>query len=153
MDSNAFFFLLQKKEKRRWLFKKTTNQQESSPTTAVQQGPRVKASSIGGPVAAATGSDVSEQRHAIAVAVATAAAAEAAVATAQAAMEVARLTRSTPNNNANHPREHYAAILIQTSFRGYLVRVCFLLHQNTQKKKKDYDVLNIDQHLGLVLKG
>ncbi|CAO2835401.1 unnamed protein product [Amaranthus hypochondriacus] len=111
-----------KKEKRRWLFKKTTNQQESSPTTAGQQGPRVKASSVGGPVAAATGSDVSEQRHAIAVAVATAAAAEAAVATAQAAMEVARLTRSTPNNNANHPREHYAAILIQTSFRGYLAR-------------------------------
>lgn len=54
-----------------------------------------------------------EQRHAIAVAVASAAAAEAAeaaVVTAQAAVEVARLAR-----------EHHAAVVIQTAFRGYLV--------------------------------
>lgn len=57
-----------------------------------------------------------DQNHAIAVAKATAAAAEAAAATAQAAAEVARLTRPT-----YHAREHYAAIAIQTSFRGYLV--------------------------------
>lgn len=54
-----------------------------------------------------------EERHAIAVAVATAAAA---AATAQAAVEVARLTRPS-----YHAREHYAAIVIQTAFRGYLV--------------------------------
>lgn len=54
--------------------------------------------------------------HAIAMAVATAPAAEAAVATAQAAVEAARLSR--PHYNA---REHYAAIIIQTAFRGYLV--------------------------------
>lgn len=109
-----------KKEKRRWLFKKATNQQESPSTTAVQQSAHIK--TAGGPVLnAATGSDVSEQRHAIAVAVATAAAAEAAVATAHAAMEVARLTKPTPNNVEN-PREHSAAILIQTAFRGYLAR-------------------------------
>lgn len=59
---------------------------------------------------------VAEQRRAIAVAAATAAAAEAAVATAQAAVEVVRLTR--PNNFA---KEQYAATLIQTAFRGYLV--------------------------------
>jgi hypothetical protein len=41
--------------------------------------------------------------------------AEAARATAQAAVEVARLTKSS-----NHARE-YAAVVIQTSFRGYLV--------------------------------
>lgn len=82
-----------------------------------------------GPVAAATGSDVSEQRHVIAVAVATVAAAEATVATAQAAMEVARLTRSTPNNNVNKSREFYAAVLIQTAFRGYLVSTYFLFYQ------------------------
>jgi opacity protein-like surface antigen len=57
-----------------------------------------------------------EQRHAIAVAMATAAAAHAAVATAQAAVEVVRLTRPPIFG-----REHYAAVVIQTAFRGYLV--------------------------------
>lgn len=63
-------------------------------------------------------SAAAEQPHAIAMAVATAAAAEAAVATAQAAVEVARLTR--PSNH--YAKENYAAIVIQTAFRGYLVR-------------------------------
>lgn len=66
-----------------------------------------------------------EQRHAIALAVATAATAEAAVATAHAAAEVVRLTRPAATSNGNNScyvREHYAAILIQTAFRGYLVR-------------------------------
>lgn len=54
-----------------------------------------------------------DEKHALAVAIATA---EAARATAQAAVEVARLTKSS-----NHAREHYAAVVIQTSFRGYLV--------------------------------
>lgn len=57
-----------------------------------------------------------EQRRAITVAAATAAASRAAVATAQAAVEIVRLTR--PNNFAE---EQYAATLIQTAFRGYLV--------------------------------
>ncbi|KAK1262097.1 Protein IQ-DOMAIN 31 [Acorus gramineus] len=60
-----------------------------------------------------------DQRHALAVAVATAATAEAAVATAQAAVEVVRLTRPT---TGSFLREHYAAIAIQTAFRGYLAR-------------------------------
>jgi len=59
-----------------------------------------------------------EQRHAIALAVATAATAEAAVATAQAAAEVVRLTRPS----SSFVREHYAAIVVQTAFRGYLAR-------------------------------
>lgn len=66
-----------------------------------------------------------EQRHAIALAVATAATAEAAVATAHAAAEVVRLTRPAATSNGNNScyvREHYAAILIQTAFRGYLAR-------------------------------
>lgn len=68
-----------------------------------------------------------EQRHAIALAVATAATAEAAVATAQAAAEVVRLTRPGTNNHHLHHsggfvREHYAAVAIQTAFRGYLAR-------------------------------
>lgn len=58
-----------------------------------------------------------EQRRAMAVAVATAATAEAAVVAAQAAAEVVRLARPS----ASFVREHYAAIVIQTAFRGYLV--------------------------------
>ncbi|RWW23475.1 hypothetical protein GW17_00012276 [Ensete ventricosum] len=58
-----------------------------------------------------------EERHAIALAVASAATAEAAVATAQAAAEVVRLTRPS----ASFVKEHYAAVVIQTAFRGYLV--------------------------------
>lgn len=100
-----------KKEKRRWLFKKATNQQESAATT-VQQSPHVE-----GPGVAALVGDAAEaeQRHAIAVAVA-----KAAVTTAQAAVEVARLSRPAPTYV--NPRENYAAIVIQTAFRGYLAR-------------------------------
>eukprot|EP01018_Ginkgo_biloba_P013270 Gb_32308 [translate_table: standard] len=62
-----------------------------------------------------------DQKHAIAVAVATAAAAEAAVASAQAAVEVVRLTRPSTHQEKN-PRQEWAAIRIQTAFRGYLAR-------------------------------
>lgn len=91
-----------KREKRRWIFRKPSNQE----TDTQKPQPKVTA---GGTI---------EQRHAIAMAVATAAAAEAAFATAQAAVEVARLTRLPPHP----PREHFAAIVIQTAFRGYLAR-------------------------------
>lgn len=95
---------VQKREKRRWIFRKPTNQ----PETATQQTTAPKATDhVSVTVASA------EQKHALAVAVATA---EAAMVTAQAAVEVARLTRPS-----NHAREHYAAIIIQTAFRGYLV--------------------------------
>lgn len=50
------------------------------------------------------------------MAMATTAAAQAAVATAQAAVEVVRLTRPTL-----FVKQHFAAIAIQTAFRGYLV--------------------------------
>lgn len=61
---------------------------------------------------------MNESRHAIAVAAATAAAAEAAVATAQAAVEIIRLTRPSQPPSS---RQHFAATVIQTAFRGYLV--------------------------------
>lgn len=95
---------MQKREKRRWLFRK--------PITHVQQCEATKTETT----IAVTPVLAADQKHAIAVAVATAAAAEAAVATAQAAVEIVRLTR--PNNFV---KEHYAATLIQTAFRGYLV--------------------------------
>ncbi|XP_019185020.1 PREDICTED: protein IQ-DOMAIN 1-like isoform X2 [Ipomoea nil] len=86
-----------KREKRRWLFRKGA---------AAQNGQAGEATKV---------MNNNESRHAIAVAAATAAAAEAAVATAQAAVEIIRLTR--PSN-----RQHFAATVIQTAFRGYLAR-------------------------------
>lgn len=119
--------LLQKKERRRWLFRKAS---QAEPSQQIGDQKTVRASAGVTP----------DQRHAIAVAVATAAAAEAAVATAQAAAEVVRLTRPS-----GFVREHRAAIVIQTAFRGYLVItltwitiLCFfhLTHIYCGKKKK-----------------
>ncbi|XP_071716532.1 protein IQ-DOMAIN 17 [Rutidosis leptorrhynchoides] len=96
-----------KREKRRWLFRKTSTVPENA-TQPVKIG-----GGDGGPTVAT----VAEQRHAIAVAVANAAAAEA-------AMEVARFNRppAPAPAPASYSREHYAATIIQTAFRGYLAR-------------------------------
>ena len=72
-----------------------------------------------------TSTPVTEDRsHAIAVAAATAAAAEAAVAAAQAAARVVRLA-----GYGRQSKEERAAVLIQSYYRGYLVRSCFCLIQ------------------------
>ncbi|KAJ8534840.1 hypothetical protein K7X08_016568 [Anisodus acutangulus] len=103
-----------KKEKRRWLFRKATTSLESGMT---HQTP-VKAENDYMSVSAPGGAD---QRHASAVTVATAAA-------AQAAAEVARLAKppvsrfNTSFSFYQGDREHQAATLIQTAFRGYLAR-------------------------------
>ncbi|KAK9093799.1 hypothetical protein Scep_025268 [Stephania cephalantha] len=98
----------EKREKRRWIFRKSSNlEQEQRTSTTITTTTTVNHVSVA----------EEEERHAIAVAVATAAAAEAAVATAKAAVEVVRLTGSSIT-----AREHYAAIVVQTAFRGYLAR-------------------------------
>ncbi|XP_030937105.1 protein IQ-DOMAIN 14-like isoform X1 [Quercus lobata] len=112
-----------KRGKRRWIFRKPSNQEtitehcqaRTVTTTTANITPTTSAVTI----ATNTVSEAAdgEQRHAIAVAIATAAAAQAAVATAQAAVEVVRLTRPSI-----FVREHYAAVSIQTAFRGYLAR-------------------------------
>ncbi|KAF5188961.1 Iq-domain, partial [Thalictrum thalictroides] len=115
-----------KKEKRRWIFRKSSNQQ----TLITNQQPPPPNTTITPPQPPDqqtnhhVSSSAADQRHAIAVAVATA---EAAMATARAAVEVVRLTRHQPpstDNNSYPPPQHYhrAAVLIQTSFRGYLAR-------------------------------
>lgn len=105
-----------KREKRRWLFRKTTNQE----TVAQQQTSTKERSSAHHVTGSTSLADraAEEHKHAIAMEMATAAAAEAAAASAHAAAEVARLIRP-PTFNA---REIYAAIVIQTAFRGYLAR-------------------------------
>ncbi|XP_021285349.1 protein IQ-DOMAIN 1-like [Herrania umbratica] len=112
-----------KRGKRRWIFKKPSYQE-----TVIQHSEARTITTTANNAKAITNSESSvlntipeaaeaEQRHAIAVAIATAAAAQAAVATAQAAVEVVRLTRPSI-----FVREHFAAIVIQTGFRGYLAR-------------------------------
>ncbi|TYH08096.1 hypothetical protein ES288_A08G288400v1 [Gossypium darwinii] len=61
-----------------------------------------------------------QNKHAIAVAAATAAAADAAVAAAKAAVAVVRLTSHGRGTMFGH--ERWAAVKIQTAFRGYLAR-------------------------------
>ncbi|XWS76816.1 hypothetical protein CRYUN_Cryun01aG0209900 [Craigia yunnanensis] len=89
-----------KRDKRRWIFRKPTSQE-----TVTQQTP-VKASGNGAGAATDSATAAAEQRHAIAVAM------------ARTAVHVARLTR--PSNYARE--HHYAAIVVQTAFRGYLAR-------------------------------
>ncbi|KAK9142023.1 hypothetical protein Syun_011423 [Stephania yunnanensis] len=63
-----------------------------------------------------------QNKHAIAVAAATAAAADAAVAAAQAAVAVVRLTSHGRGTMFGGGRERWAALKIQTCFRGFLAR-------------------------------
>ncbi|XP_022731967.1 protein IQ-DOMAIN 31-like [Durio zibethinus] len=63
-----------------------------------------------------------QNKHAIAVAAATAAAADAAVAAAQAAVAVVRLTSHGRGTMFGGGHESWAAVKIQTVFRGYLAR-------------------------------
>uniref|UniRef100_A0ACD5XKP6 Uncharacterized protein n=1 Tax=Avena sativa TaxID=4498 RepID=A0ACD5XKP6_AVESA len=69
-----------------------------------------------------------QSKHAVAVALATAAAAEAAVAAAHAAAEVVRLTGppspapAPARDTAPFGHEPYAAVTIQSAYRGYLAR-------------------------------
>ncbi|XP_077211600.1 protein IQ-domain 26-like [Tasmannia lanceolata] len=63
-----------------------------------------------------------QNKHAIAVAAATAAAADAAVAAAQAAVAVVRLTSHGRGTMFGGGRERWAAVKIQTVFRGYLAK-------------------------------
>ncbi|MBA0623081.1 hypothetical protein Godav_008571 [Gossypium davidsonii] len=63
-----------------------------------------------------------QNKHAIAVAAATAAAADAAVAAAKAAMAVVKLTSNGRTSLVGGGRERWAAVKIQSVFRGYLSR-------------------------------
>ncbi|KAK4400247.1 protein IQ-DOMAIN 1 [Sesamum angolense] len=100
-------------DRRRWLFRKHNSSSNIAQLSEAKETTDCMAPKT--PVLPA------EQRHAIAVAAATAAAAEAAVATAKAAVEIIRLS-AQPSSNATSFKQHSAARVIQTAFRGYLAR-------------------------------
>lgn len=79
-------------------------------------------------------SEKDRNRHAIAVAAATAAAADAAVAAAQAAVAVVRLTSQGRGGGAvfNVGREKWAAVKIQSFFRGFLVSQLLIIFLSTK---------------------
>ncbi|KAJ0250071.1 IQ-domain 17 [Hirschfeldia incana] len=103
-----------KREKRRWLFRKTTNHDSPAKTNGV-----VKDGSAPKPIETAAiktnaSSSVSEQRNA----------AQSPPATVSVAPETTLETAEMPNlsRRTYSTRENYAAIIIQTCFRGYLAR-------------------------------
>lgn len=105
------------KEKRRWSLGKSM----ALDSPVIDSGELLKPSIVPGKVS--NQAEEKQNKHALAVAVATAAAAEAAVAAAQAAAKVVRLTgASRPSSYGGLSREDWAAIKIQTAFRGYTAR-------------------------------
>lgn len=111
------------KEKRRWSFGKSSRGHSSTKIA----GPRHSTEPIAEAKASCNdhsyGAENEQNKHAIAVAAATAAAADAAVAAAHAAAAVVRLTSSGFSFvSEGRSKEEYAAIRIQTAFRGYLAR-------------------------------
>ncbi|KAJ4726743.1 Protein IQ-DOMAIN like [Melia azedarach] len=116
-----------KRGKRRWIFKKPSNQESiiqhreartittTANISAATSKPEAATMAANSTIPEA--GDAEQERHAIAVAMARTVAAQAAVATAQAAVEAVRLYRPS-----TYVKQHLAAIIIQTAFRGYLAR-------------------------------
>ncbi|KAF8400929.1 hypothetical protein HHK36_014232 [Tetracentron sinense] len=109
-----------RKEKKSWSFGKSGRD-----SGGVGQIPAIIPAKI--PVAEAAWlrsycTEKEQNKHAIAVAAATAAAADAAVAAAQAAVAVVRLTSHGRGTMFGGARERWAAVKIQTVFRGYLAK-------------------------------
>ncbi|GKV27194.1 hypothetical protein SLEP1_g36392 [Rubroshorea leprosula] len=112
-----------KKEKKRWSFVKSgkdSNALSQIPVNIPGNIPVAEADWLRSYLAQ---SEKDQNKHAIAVAAATAAAADAAVAAAQAAVAVVRLTSNGRGLSLfSGGRERWAAVKIQTVFRGYLAR-------------------------------
>ncbi|KAL6127295.1 hypothetical protein ACLB2K_075336 [Fragaria x ananassa] len=134
-----------KRGKRRWIFRKPVNQEtvihvqhteEKTLTGSLKNATetaQTATAALSKPACSdhenATNGAAEEQRNALAMAMATTAAAQAAVATVQAAVEAFRLSTNSSSSNSStyRPRpsifvRDYAAIAIQTAFRGYLAR-------------------------------
>lgn len=105
----------EKREKTRWSFGKSRRDNSVIPRGNLQ----VKDAAWLRSYIAETERD--QNKHAIALAVVTAAAADAAAAAAQAAMAVVRLTSNGRGTTYGSETEKWAAIKVQTVFRGFLV--------------------------------
>ncbi|KAL4039451.1 hypothetical protein IC575_003105 [Cucumis melo] len=105
-----------RKDKKRWSFAKSTRDSVQTLPPPLETA-WFRSSYI-------SDSDKEQNKHAIAVAAATAAAADAAVAAAQAAVAVVRLTSQGRGRASLYitGRDRWAAVKIQTVFRGYLAR-------------------------------
>ncbi|XP_054785104.1 protein IQ-domain 26-like [Prosopis cineraria] len=106
-----------KKEKKRWSFAKSGKDSNSGTSQ-----PRFQPPDSTWFASYMSETEKEQNKHAIAVAAATAAAADAAVAAAQAAVAVVRLTSQGRGTLFSESREKWAAVKIQTVFRGYLAR-------------------------------
>lgn len=111
-----------RKEKKRWSFGKSPRDSSTvghSPVSIPGNIPVADSAWLRSYIA---DSENEQNKHAIAVAAATAAAADAAVAAAQAAVAVVRLTSQGRGTLFSGGREKWAAVKIQTVFRGCLAR-------------------------------
>ncbi|OMO66509.1 IQ motif, EF-hand binding site [Corchorus olitorius] len=122
--SNSSAVFDDKKEKKRWSFAKSGKDvnainNNNPPLSFARNIPATDAAWLRSYISE---SEKEQNKHAIAVAAATAAAADAAVAAAQAAVAVVRLTSNGRGTLFVGGREKWAAVKIQTVFRGYLAR-------------------------------
>ncbi|KAE8699452.1 hypothetical protein F3Y22_tig00110578pilonHSYRG00109 [Hibiscus syriacus] len=121
-DQNSSYSsaLYDKKEKKRLNFAKSSKGVDEIPPSPRNVSTSTDAGAWLRSYVAETEKD--QSKHAIAVAAATAAAADAAVAAAKAAMAVVKLTSNRRAASFGGGRERWAAMKIQTMFRGYLSR-------------------------------
>ncbi|KAJ4905531.1 IQ-domain 17 [Raphanus sativus] len=103
-----------KREKRRWLFRKTTNHNSPAKTTDILKDGSAPKHMETETINTNASSSVSEQRNA----------AQPPPATVSVSRETPPETAELPNHRrlTYSPRENYAAIIVQTCFRGYLAR-------------------------------
>ncbi|KAF3450681.1 hypothetical protein FNV43_RR06770 [Rhamnella rubrinervis] len=110
-----------RKEKKRWSFGRSVKATSTIGLVSANLPPNIHPSDAAWLRSYLADSEKEQNKHAIAVAAATAAAADAAVAAAQAAVAVVRLT-SHGTGLMYGKRDRWAAVKIQTVFRGYLAR-------------------------------
>lgn len=113
---------VEKNSKKRWGFVKSVKDSGASGQIPANKEGDIQAAWLRSYISDA---EKEQNKHAIAVAAATAAAADAAVAAAQAAVAVIRLTRQGRRASSFGGGEKWAAVKIQTVFRGYLVSGIF----------------------------
>ncbi|KAF5739186.1 hypothetical protein HS088_TW12G00387 [Tripterygium wilfordii] len=117
-DTSSSVCSTDKKDRKRWSFGKSGSS-SGRDSAVIPQNPGRDAAWIRSYISE---TEKEQNKHAIAVAAATAAAADAAVAAAQAAAAVVRLTSRGRGTLIGGGKERWAALTIQTLFRGFLAR-------------------------------